>query len=181
MKTGPIVGATTPLKLQDVLIGGNLATWGAGIALDYAADHPDWDRADAMARVNRARDIGSAVHDEIAALLKGEERPQADNEVGLYLWSWTKFLNAERREFLHVERRIVHPKRLYAGTFDFIAKIRGRLALGDIKSGRFRESARLQLAAYSMGKMVDHDDLILDRYHRYYCDEDAVQIGRAHV
>jgi hypothetical protein len=182
VKTGPIVGATTPLKLQDVLIGGDLATWGGGKVADWFLDRqdlvsamsPDLAREQALKQVSAARDIGTAVHDEIAALLKGEERPPASPDVAPYLWSWTKFLAEERPEFMYVEQRIVHPKRLYAGTFDFIAKIGGRVTLGDIKSGRFKESARLQLAAYSMGKMVDHDALILDRYHRYYCDDDAV-------
>jgi hypothetical protein len=161
----PIVGATTPLKIQDVLIGGNLTTWAANQAVDAILEGRPWNGADdaqirfvALERVNRARTIGTAVHDEIAALLKGEERPPAQPDVTPYLWSWTKFLQDERPEFLHVEQRVIHPDRLYAGTFDFIAKIHGRVALGDVKTGRFKESAALQLAAYSMCLMVDEDD-----------------------
>jgi hypothetical protein len=187
VKTGPIVGATTPLKLQDVLIGGDLATWGGGKVADWFLDRqdlvsemsPDLAREQALKQVSAARNIGTAVHDEIAALLKGEERPPASPDVAPYLWSWTKFLAAEKPVFLFVEQRIVHPKHLYAGTFDFIARFpkRGnRVGLGDVKTGRWKESQALQLAAYSMGKMASEDDLTIDRYHRYWAEEDAVLI-----
>jgi hypothetical protein len=174
---GPIVGATTPLKLQDTMIGGDLAAWGAGQAVDAILNlPPPLDvlefRAAAMTRVAQARDIGTMVHDEVAALLKGEERPPADPRVAPYLWSWTKFLNERRPIFMEVEQRIVHPRYLYAGTFDFLARIDGRVALGDVKTGSSRVSHRLQLAAYSMGRLSD--EIVLDQWHRYHVPETAV-------
>ena len=177
---GPIVGATTPLKLQDVLIGGDLATWGANKALDYILGEvaagelsmaPLDVRTQALGKVQEARDIGTMVHDEVAALLKGEERPPADPRVAPYLWSWTKFLNERRPIFMEVEQRIVHPRYLYAGTFDFLARIDGRVALADIKTGASRRSHVLQLAAYSMGRMSEQ--IVMDQWHRYAVPEDA--------
>jgi hypothetical protein len=85
---GPLVGVTTVTKLQDSLIGGDLAAWGAGIAVDYFGDVIErWTatgrstqsmvtlRDEALAKVSQARDLGSAVHARIEHILVAEPVP----------------------------------------------------------------------------------------------------------
>ena len=38
---GPLVGVTSVLKLQDVMIGGDLAAWGGRIAAQYTIDRQE--------------------------------------------------------------------------------------------------------------------------------------------
>lgn len=178
---GPIPGATTPLKQQDILIGGNLSTWGAKEAMraiwTEAVDlHKNFARYESMEEVglravNAAARRGTTIHDHVALLLAGET-PTPTVETSGYVYAWTSFLAAERPEFLLVEQKVIHPKALFAGTLDFVAKLRSRramntvVALGDVKSGSWKQSFILQLAAYSMCRVAD-ERLTLDRYHRY--------------
>lgn len=88
---GPLVGVTTPLKIQDTLIGGDLAAWGGGIAVDHILSvlatppglPPDSIqlanllRSQALAKVAEARDIGTAVHARIEHILLGEPQSQS--------------------------------------------------------------------------------------------------------
>jgi hypothetical protein len=176
---GPIVGATTPLKLQDTLIGGSLSTWGAREALKAVAGLPfdtfqEMERA-GLAAVNAATRRGTIVHEAIAALLRGET-PVPTPETAPYIYAYTSFLAAERPEFLAVEQRVINPAAMYAGTFDFLARIRGRVALGDVKTGKWKASHALQLAAYSMCQMAGDGDLTLDQWHRYFWSGDAFRL-----
>lgn len=179
---GPIPGATTPLKQQDLLIGGDLASWGAGVALDAVLPHPHDAqpgirqelREHGMRAVTAKRDLGTKVHEDIARLLTGQ-RADPTTETAPYIYAYTSFLAAERPEFLAVEQRLLHPQALFAGTLDFVARIRGRIALGDVKSGRWKASMVLQLAAYSMCRMVG-DSLTMDQWHRYWWTGDTADL-----
>jgi hypothetical protein len=178
---GPIVGATTPLKLQDTLIGGSLSTWGANIALDFVLK--GWGslrspeellqaRKFALEAVNAATRRGTVIHEHIAQILKGET-PTPTAETAPYLYAWANFIATERPEFLAVEQRVLYPvpDLMFAGTLDFIARIRGRVVLGDVKSGKFKRSMALQLAAYSMCDAAG-ESLTLDQWHRYWWSGD---------
>jgi hypothetical protein len=177
---GPIPGATTPLKMQDILIGGNLSTWGAKEAMRAISGRKFTDYAAmelaGLEAVNAASRRGTVIHDHVAAILGGET-PQPTVETSAYLYAWANFMAAERPEFLAVEQKVLHPSNLYAGTLDFIAKIRGRVALGDVKSGKFKRSMALQLAAYSMCNAVG-DSLTLDQWHRYWWSGDESDLTR---
>lgn len=176
---GPIVGATTPLKIQDTLIGGSLSTWGAREAMRAItgrtfADYADMERA-GLDAVNAATRRGTTIHDHIAQLLQGQT-PDPTAETAPYIYAWAGFMAAERPEFLAVEQRVLHPEPpMFAGTFDFLARIRGRVALGDVKSGKFKRSMVLQLAAYSMCEMAG-DSLTLDQWHRYWWSGDEADL-----
>jgi hypothetical protein len=177
-RIGPITGATGPLKQQDTLIPGSLSTWGAKEALKavYGGAYEDfWQMERAgLAAVNAATRRGTVVHDHIAAILRGET-PTPTVETAPYIYGWSTFLAAERPEFIRVEQRVINLSAMYAGTFDFLAKIRGRVALGDVKTGRFKSSHILQLAAYSMCQMAG-DSLTLDQWHRYWWEGDAADL-----
>jgi hypothetical protein len=175
---GPIVGATTPLKLQDTLIGGSLSTWGAKEALKAIsgqtfADYAAMERA-GLDAVNAATRRGTIVHDHVAAILRGET-PSPTPETAGYIYAYASFLADHRPEFIAVEQRVLNPSAMYAGTFDFLAKVNGRVALGDIKSGRFKQSHILQLAAYSMCRMAG-TSLTLDQWHRYWWTGDTADL-----
>lgn len=150
---GPLVGVTTVLKLQDVLIGGDLASWGGGLVADHILAHPDATRAEALARVSAARDIGTEVHAQIEKILL--RQPVAPTErTAPYVYAFSAFLAAERPEFVAVEARVANVTHRFAGTFDFAAKMRGHLALVDVKSGKLKASHRLQLAGYAAGEFI---------------------------
>jgi hypothetical protein len=179
---GPIPGATTALKQQDTLIGGSLSAWGATEAMRAiyhsvpTANTPyaDLERI-GLEAVNAATRRGTVIHDHVATLLRGET-PVPTTETVPYVYSWASFIAAERPEFLAVEQKVIHPDGLFAGTLDFVAKIRGRTALGDVKSGKFKRSMALQLAAYSMCRMAD-ERLTLDQWHRYFWNGTREDIG----
>jgi hypothetical protein len=177
---GPIVGATTPLKLQDTLIGGSLSTWGAREAMraisgqkfeDYAAMEQL-----GLEAVNAATRRGTIVHDHVAEILKGAT-PTPTAETSGYLYAYSSFLAQHRPEFIAVEQRVLYPvpDLMFAGTFDFLARLDGKVTLGDIKTGKAKASHVLQLAAYSMCDMAG-DSLTLDQWHRYWWTGDRADL-----
>jgi hypothetical protein len=136
---GPLVGVTTVTKLQDSLIGGDLASWGAGIAVEKL--EAGYSHNDALAAVSQARDLGSAVHARIEHILVAEPVPNlADpaipcarhpSEFGRpracsmypalvqpYLDAFSTFLAERRPAFLMVEFMVANLKHRYAGTGD---------------------------------------------------------------
>jgi hypothetical protein len=179
---GPLVGVTTPLKIQDTLIGGDLASWGGGIVADYLVEHPGASREEALAKVSAARDIGTAVHARIEHILLGDtpESPcprhlpefgriacqLLPDQVPPYIYAFSSFLAAYRPEFVQVEAMIVNLTHRYAGTFDIAARMAPygmvgggkRLALIDVKTGKAKVSQRLQLAGYAAGEFIGRPD-----------------------
>jgi len=172
---GPLVGVTSVLKLQDVLIGGDLAAWGGRIAIRHVASrsYPDIEQAvtDGLSAVSAARDIGTEVHAQIEKILLGQ--PVSPTErTAPYVYAFSAFLAAERPEFIGVEQRIANLTYRFAGTFDFAAKLRGKLALVDVKSGKLKASHRLQLAAYAAGEFIglegDPTPYPIPKFRSYY-------------
>lgn len=178
---GPLVGVTTPLKIQDVLIGGDLASWGGGIAFEFAIAHPDATRDQALAQVGLARDLGSAVHARIEHILLGEPTPNLSmpelpcprhpSEFGRrracgmhpelvqpYLDAFSSFLAGWRPEFLLVEFMVANLKHRYGGTGDIACLLAGRRSLIDVKTGKSKISHRLQLAGLAAGEFVGRPD-----------------------
>jgi len=166
---------TTPLKIQDTLIGGDLARWGAGIALDYVYATPEWNRDDALAKVAEARDVGTAVHARIEHILTGEPQsqtpcPRHPAEFGRvacallpelvppYVYAFSAFLAEHRPEFLLAEFMVANLTHRYAGTGDIACRLNNRIALIDVKTGKNKESHRLQLAGLSAGEFVGYPD-----------------------
>ena len=157
----PLPGVTSILKLQDCLIGGDLAAWGARTALDYLKGQPG-DTEGALASVSAARDLGTAVHADVERVLTGL-RPIGSPE---HMTALTAFLVKERPEFLHVEQLVANVTVGYGGTFDFIARLRGKVAICDVKTGRLKASHRLQLAAYAAAERMG--DAPMPRVRAYY-------------
>lgn len=104
-----------------------------------------------------AGNIGKMVHDWLDQHIKGQKPIPFVNEV--MKTSCEKFLEWEKSnkvKFLENEK-IVYSKRMnYAGTFDFLAEIEGKLWIGDIKtSSGIWDEYWFQTAAY----------------HQAYCEE----------
>ena len=178
MRHGPWPGNTSIVKLQDTLIPGSLTTWAANLAVDAILEKGPWtaeewptkSREVALARVNRAQRIGSEVHDQVATILTGGHADPTQ-ETAPYLYAYTAFLAAERPEYLAVEQRVIHSRAMYGGTLDFIARMPRfprQIVLGDIKTGKPKESHRLQLAGYMAAEGFGGS---IDGYHRYWWDD----------
>lgn len=173
---GPLVGVTTPLKLQDTMIGGDLPAWGARTALDYLLAHPDplslQTRSEAMQAITAARDIGTEVHAQVEKILKRE--PVLPTErTAPFIYAFSSFLANERPEFVEVEAMVANLKAGFAGTFDFAAKLRGRMACVDVKTGKLKSSHRLQLAGYTapgnfIGREGDPQKYPLPKFRDFY-------------
>jgi len=99
---------------------------------------------------DKSADIGHLVHKWIEDFIAGRNPATPTNEsirngVGAFL----EWKSLHQVEFLHSERKLYSLKYNYAGTTDFIAKVDGKLTLGDIKTGTgIYEEMGYQLAAY---------------------------------
>lgn len=190
---GPLVGVTTPLKIQDTLIGGDLAAWGGRIAAQWVVDHAYAADKDgvveaAVKAVGEARDIGTAVHARIEHILLGDTPADPcprhlpefgrvacqllPEQVPPYIYAFSSFLAAHRPEFVEVEAMIVNLTHRYAGTFDIAARLGKRLALIDVKTGKPKATHRLQLAGYAAGEFIgrpdDPEKHPIPRFQDYY-------------
>lgn len=178
MKYGPWPGNTSIIKIQDTLLGGGLATWGANQAIDRILAGRPWKgatddeiRSAANDHVNRAQRIGTQVHEQVATILTGGH-PEPTEETAPYIYAYSAFLAKERPEYLAVEQRVIHSTAAYGGTLDFIARLPRfpkHIVLGDIKTGKPKESHRLQLAGYMAAEGFGGE---IDGYHRYWYDDD---------
>lgn len=178
---GPLVGVTTPLKLQDVLIGGDLAAWGGRIAAGHMLTRaeeitlqrldPQVALAESLLAVSAARDIGSEVHAQIELILRGQPALPTERTAP-YVYAFSSFLAKERPEFLMVEAMVAHLGARYAGTFDFAARMGGKVSMVDIKTGRLKKSHKLQVALYGAAEFVGVEGATtrkrIPRFDAYY-------------
>ena len=97
-----------------------------------------------------AADLGTMVHDWIEKYIKGENPTAFVNPIMKN--SCDKFLKWEadhKVKFISSERIIYSKKLNYAGTFDFLAEINGKLWIGDIKTSKgIWDEFWFQTAAY---------------------------------
>jgi len=159
---GPWPGVTAITGWQDGLNGsGGLTTWAAKIGAEAAWNEGavplEEATAAALRALNRQKNIGSAVHGKIEDLLAGKAWSRTP-ETGLYLDGFSLFMAEKHPEFIHSEQVVLSPTHHYGGRFDFIAKLDGRIALVDVKTGKAKPSHRLQLAAYAYADFIGKAD-----------------------
>ncbi len=153
----------------DVLGKPFLQTWyakrAAEDALQVNTTHPGlmnakpleaikWISSAALRTSNSAAELGDKVHNAVEMLALGQD-PEITVEMGGYVKSWKKFINDCNPEFLFLEATgygevttLNGIKKGFAGTADFIAKINGKVFIGDYKTGKsIHTEAALQLAA----------------------------------
>lgn len=108
------------------------------------------------ARSKRAADRGTDIHAYLEARLNGWEPEELSSDAEPYRAAAEDWLGKDI-EIVATELTAFHP--LYAGTMDFVARIDGRLTIGDFKTSKaIYDEAALQLAAL-MGCATDqHGD-----------------------
>jgi hypothetical protein len=157
-KVGPLPSVTSITGLQDSLGGADrLMTWGAGIALDYFIAHRS-DAVDddfiqgiknaALAAMKGPANLGSDAHEQVRRCIQAEPLALTP-ETAPFMGHFAAFLAKERPEFLYAEETILNLTMGYGGQFDILAKLRGSVGLIDVKTGKIKDSHRLQLAGYS--------------------------------
>lgn len=105
-------------------------------------------------RKTDAANIGTFVHEWVAKYIKGQkpEMPFDENlkvAVGKFL-DWQKQYDVK---FILAEEPIFSQEYQFAGTLDWIAKIDGKLVLGDLKtSSGIYDEYWLQVAAYQLAR-----------------------------
>ena len=184
-KVGPLPSVTSITGLQDSLGGAdNLMRWGAGIALDYYEEHMnDQTELDRDAYLTRLKvpalqamkgpaNLGSDVHEQVRRCISGEPL-SLSAETAPFIGQFAAFLAKERPEFLYSEETILNLEAGYGGQFDIIAKLRGSTGLVDVKSGKLKDSHRLQLAGYSepdvfIGRSGTAERIALPEMDKFY-------------
>lgn len=131
----------------------------------------DWDPADySQGVLQDSSELGDAVHEWIEADLFGLEFPDVSNMNQMF-WEcvaeWNAF-KAEHEIVPHrVENTVWNESELgYAGTFDLLVEVDGRLMLIDIKTSRgIYTSTWMQLAAlYNAPVLLDEGEDGVDRF-----------------
>ena len=155
-----LAGATSMLRLQDALGGSDgLVRWAAGIAVDFYAAHagedaPDLLKARALDATKGPADLGTAVHEDVRRVILGEAPILGSEAVARHIAQFSRFLASERPEFIAAEEMVANLTLGYAGQFDFAAKLRGRPALVDVKTGKRKPTFVLQVATYMDAEFI---------------------------
>lgn len=115
-------------------------------------------------RSGTAADMGHMVHEWIAKHIAGENpKPLVNKEC---LNAVNKFLEWEREhkvEFLESEKVLYSSKYNYAGTMDFLAKVDGKVMIGDFKtSSGIWDEYWLQVAAYQQAYQEEFPEVKID-------------------
>ena len=158
-RIGPFPGATAICKVADSLMGGDLPRWGANQSLDYLEkyglhniNNDEWPtiRGHALDAVNRARDMGSAVHAIADQLNSGMQLQMFTEGVAPYIAHYGAALVQKRIKVLASERYCVNTDIGFGGTYDALVEIGDERGMLDVKTGKEKASQRLQLTGLSM-------------------------------
>lgn len=156
---GPFPGVTTFCGMQDSTSGANgLITWGVTGALEtferVLRETKDWEEARAAAAKwpTRARDLGDEVHTAIDQFNRGLPL-ELTSDTAPYVAQYAAWLRNENIEILASEFYTFNATIGFGGTLDAIARIDGELCLVDWKTGKAKDSQRLQLAGLSMAEV----------------------------
>lgn len=94
-------------------------------------------------------DRGSKVHQMLEFYDEGElVETGLDDQLLPYLEAWKKLLQDTNLKILEVEKKVHHPKHMYAGTIDRVALINGEMCILELKTGKPSKWHPLQTAPY---------------------------------
>jgi hypothetical protein len=114
-----------------------------------------WLKAAPERELKTAADIGDRVHKAIEERIYNPLAPY-DSDLEPFIKNFDLFCVEFEPEWIHVEKSVFSVTHLYAGSFDAIAKIRGKITIIDFKTTRSGISAKvaLQLAAYARADVM---------------------------
>ena len=148
-----------------------LTGWAARTAAEYAVEN--WATLTALSpeervtlikgahrrRSGTAADLGTAVHDACDHWVRDEPMPQWEDGVEPFMEQFCEFLETRRPEFLMTEVTVWNRTHGYAGTFDWLARIGGKVTLGDHKTGNnVYPEVGLQLSALAHAEFILRPD-----------------------
>lgn len=109
--------------------------------------------------------IGTTAHEFAERYIAGKEVPlPANSEARLAAQAFLAWLRSKKKiEFLFSERKVYSKKYNYAGTVDFVARIDGRLVVGDFKTSKaIYPTSFYQTACYQQALSEEFPDLKFD-------------------
>jgi hypothetical protein len=171
--THPVTGEQVPsvTTVIGVLDKPALVPWAAKMAAEYAdkqwallSELSSMERIELIKGAHKRRsataaDLGTAVHDAVDAWCTGRPMPRWEDGVAEFMDQFVDFLEHRKPRFLMNEVTVWNRTVGYAGTFDWLADINGRVTLGDTKTGKgvYGEVA-LQLTALARAEFILHPD-----------------------
>lgn len=171
----PETGATVPgvTSILNMRAKPFLMAWAAKMTAELAVDQIDVIRA--MAEADRqgaidflkgaskrntraAADVGTAAHGIFEALALGEPLGRVSDELAPFRAHFEDFVEKLSPRFVEIEQTVWSETHGYAGSFDGIVEIEGKLVLADWKTTRsgVHDDVAFQLAAYR------HADVLVD-------------------
>ena len=127
------------------IIGGTLNK-GKGFE-QWLGNHPSYKIA--CEERDKAADRGTLVHDLAEKYMHGESVEAQDEEICKHLMSFEKFWRDNEIQMIDTELFMWHKDVPWAGTCDIIAKMNGKYAIIDIKTGGYYKSHEIQLNMYA--------------------------------
>tara|TARA_Y100001937_G_scaffold95132_1_gene129116 strand:- start:3696 stop:4430 length:735 start_codon:yes stop_codon:yes gene_type:complete len=127
------------------IIGGTLNK-GKGFE-QWLGNHPSYKIA--CEERDKAADRGTLVHDLAEKYMHGESVETEDEEICKHLMSFEKFWRDNEIQMIDTELFMWHKDVPWAGTCDIIAKMNGKYAIIDIKTGGYYKSHEIQLNMYA--------------------------------
>ena len=176
--------------IDNNLSKGGLHYWTAGEAIKYAMNNVDRleygktiqnekereffikdFRRDALESYSATikRDIGTAVHDLVEALLKGFGAPSIPEHlydkksaIEVMATQVIRFLQANKMRTVLCEAVVYNNDAMYAGTLDYLGQYQDEYIIMDIKTGKVFPDAATQIAAYAMCDQILNIDEIIN-------------------
>jgi hypothetical protein len=156
--------------LREAIAKPRLMGWATGVAARYSVETWDWlgqqppsERIEMIRYAHdrerqKASDLGTEVHSVIDDWCAG--RPHENTKATApYLNNFISFMFAKKPHFIENEVTVWSRKHRYAGTFDWLAEIDGKVWLGDTKTGkRVYDEVGLQLAALGNADFILRED-----------------------
>lgn len=114
--------------------------------LRYYANQENF--AVAQENLTRASNWGKLLHETMEKILQGEE-VKIDSVISPSISAFEDWKNQYNISVLEVEKRVMSKNHSYAGTFDLLVEINGKLGILDLKTSKgIWDEYSLQIAAY---------------------------------
>ena len=167
----PSLRAPSVTSIIDMLPAPFLRAWNSKVTANAAVDNIEfvnelilgkqkdkarmWLKAAPERELKTAADIGDRVHKAIEERIYNPLAPY-DSDLEPFIKNFDLFCVEFEPEWIHVEKSVFSVTHLYAGSFDAIAKVRGKITIIDFKTTRSGISAKvaLQLAAYARADVM---------------------------